>query len=257
MKLLTHPAISRACALALTMLGTAAALLAPPLAAAQSFCASDGQPRPVQLMERFINADCDSCWTDPATPKPRAGQIALDWVVPGSKGDDAPLSAVATRDALARLEASGQPVPAKTSVRTHSVGRPRGSTLRVAHGLPLADYLGASIELKPIPPAAQGQRWTAWLALVETLPAGTEGSPTERNLVRNLLQVSWDGRKKLSNTEQNQNRFFEARSMAIAQGANAGRLRVIGWVEDEKKRVRAAAQSRCEASPQTPRPGPK
>ena len=36
---------------------------------AQSFCASDGQPRPLQLMERFINADCETCWTDPATPK--------------------------------------------------------------------------------------------------------------------------------------------------------------------------------------------
>ncbi len=250
MKPLMPPAISRACALALTTLGTAMGLLAPLQAAAQSFCASDGQPRLVQLMERFINADCDSCWTDPATPKPRAGQIALDWVVPGSKGDDAPLSAVATRDALARLEASGQAVPAGSSSRSHAVGRLKGSTLRVAHGLPLADYLGASIELKPIPPAARGQHWTAWLALVETLPAGTEGSPAERNLVRNLLQSPWDGGKKLSKSERN--RFFEARSMAIAHSANAARLRVIGWVEDGKGRVLAAAQSRCEASPGTP-----
>ncbi|MGH6638353.1 MAG: hypothetical protein ACREBY_07080, partial [Polaromonas sp.] len=106
--------------------------------------------------------------------------------------------------------------------------------------------LGASIELKPIPAAAKQQRWTAWLALVETLPMGTEGSPTERNLVRNLLQSTWDGRKSLSKTEQN--RFFEARSMHIASGASPRRLRVIGWVEDEKGRVLVAAQSRCAAA---------
>ncbi|HEY3048594.1 MAG TPA: hypothetical protein VGJ72_14195 [Polaromonas sp.] len=212
----------------------------------QSFCASDGQPQPVQLMERFINADCDTCWTDPATPKPGPRAVALDWVTPGSKGDDAPLSTVATRDALARLEALGQGLPAASHHRLHAVKGLKGTTLRVAHGLPLADYLGASIELKPIPAAAKNQRWTSWLALVETLPVGTEGSPTERNLVRNLLQSSWDGRTQLSKTEQN--RFFEARSMSIAQGANPKRLRVIGWVEDEKGRVLAAAQSRCQAA---------
>lgn len=239
------PASTPASALALTSLLTAVAVLAlMPSAQAQSFCASDGQPRPVQLLERFINANCDSCWTDPATPKAGKGQLALDWVVPGDQGDDAPLSAVASRDALARLEALGQKVPAKARTRTHPVTGLRGATLRVAHGLPLADYLGASIELKPIPAAAKQQRWTAWLALVETLPAGTEGSPTERNLVRNLLQSTWDGRKPLSKTEQN--RFFESRSMNIAADANPNRLRVIGWVEDEKGQVRVAAQSRCE-----------
>jgi hypothetical protein len=167
-------------------------------------------------------------------------------VTPGRKGDDAPLSSVATRDALARLEALGRGVPAGSQTRVHAVKGLKGTTLRVAHGLPLADYLGASIELKPIPTAAKKQRWTSWLALVETLPAGTEGSPTERNLVRNVLQSTWDGRKQLSKTEQN--RFFEARSMRIAQGAKPNRLRVIGWVEDEKGRLLAAAQSRCQAA---------
>jgi len=219
---------------------------AVPGAWAQSFCASDGQPQPVQLMERFINANCETCWTDPATPQPGPRALALDWVLPGSRGDDAPLSTVAARDALARLEALGQGLPEKTHNRTHAVKGLKGTTLRVAHGLPVADYLGASIELKPIPAAAKNQSWTSWLALVETLPVGTEGSPTERNLVRNLLQSTWDGRKQLSKTEQN--RFFEARSMSIAQGANPKRLRVIGWVEDEKGRVLAAAQSRCLAA---------
>ncbi len=216
-----------------------------PRSQAQSFCASDGQSRPVQLMERFINADCDSCWSDQATPLPVTRAVALDWVLPGSHGDDAPLSAVATRDALARLEALGENIPAKTLTKTHVVKGLRGTALRVAHGLPLADYLGASIELKPIPTAAKKQRWTSWLALVETLPASTEGSPVARNLVRNLFQSSWDGRKQLSKTEQNH--FFEQRSMNIAPAANPNRLRVIGWVEDEKGQVVAAAQSRCES----------
>lgn len=209
---------------------------------AQSFCASDGQSRPVQLIERFINADCGSCWADPATPMPAKNAVALDWVAPGRQGDDAPLSAVATRDALVRLESLGQDVPAKSQTVSHAIKGVKGAGLRVAHGLPVADYLGASIELKPVSPAAR-QPLTAWLALVETLPAGLEGSPVERNLVRNVLSRSWDGRKQLLKDEQN--RLFESRSMNISPSANPERLRVIGWVEDEKGQVLMAAQSRC------------
>jgi hypothetical protein len=210
---------------------------------AQSFCASDGQPKPIQLLERFINADCDSCWKDPATPKAGAGQLALDWVAPGSKGDDAPMSAIAIRDALARLESLKKQPPTASSAQAQAVRGVKGATLRVAHGLPLGDYVGASIELKPVPGSARGQNWTAWLALVETLPAGTEGSPVARNLVRNLLQATWNGRKQLSKTERN--RFFDQRSMSIASGVDASRLRVIGWVEDQQGQIVAAAASQC------------
>lgn len=221
----------------------AAVLLAGPVPAeAQSFCASDGQPGPVQLMERFINADCSECWTDLTTPRPGANEIALDWVLAGKLGDDAPLSAVATRDALARLETLKESVPVKSLIANHAVKGFKGAALRVAHGLPVSDFVGASIELKPIPVSTR-QPLTAWLVLVETLPAGTEGSPVERNLVRNALQRTWDGRKQLLKTEQH--RFFETRSMNIAPAASPDRLRVIGWVEDEKGQVLAAAQSRC------------
>jgi hypothetical protein len=213
------------------------------MARAQSFCASDGQPRPVQLLERFINADCDSCWADPATPKAAANALAIDWVLPGSKGDDAPLSAVAARESLDRLAALGKKPPAQALANTLPVTGFKSTTLRVAHGLPLSGYLGASIELKPIPAAAKGRQWTAWLALVETLPAGTENSPVERNLIRNVLQANWDARKPLSKGEQN--RFFDQRSMSIAEGANPEHMRVVGWVENEKGQVVAAAQSRC------------
>lgn len=227
------------------LLAAACLLAGTPAARAQSLCASDGERRPVRLLERFINANCGNCWNDPATPRPGAGTVALDWVVPGTRTEDAPLSAVATRDALLRLAALGAQTPAAAWTAAHPVRGLKAARLRVAHGLPVSDYLGASIELKPIPAMAR-HPWTAWLALVETLPAGTEGSPVERNLVRNVLQRIWDGRKQLSKEEQH--RFFETRSMNIAPGANRERLRVIGWVEDEKGQVLMAAQSRCAAS---------
>lgn len=225
-----------------------AALLLPLLAPlqnalAQSSCASDGQPRPLRLLERFINADCENCWQDPATVKAKAGDAVLDWVIPGSKGDDAALSAVASREGLDRLAALKKTVPPDAGSSTLPVKGIKNTTLRVAHGIALSGYTGASIELKPVPAAARGQQLTSWLALVETIPQGTEGSPVERNLVRNVLQSSWDGRKPLAKTEQN--RFFESRAMSVAQGVNADRLRVIGWVEDAKGRVLVAAQSVC------------
>ena len=208
---------------------------------AQSSCSSDGQSRPVVLLERFINADCANCWTDPATPRAAQGALALDWVLPGGQGDNAPLSVVASRDALKRLDALGVVPPAANLNRTTQV-QGQGGKLRVAHGLPVSGYIGASIELKaPVPPAAQ--TWTAWLALVEALPAGTENSPVPRNLVRNLIQPLWDGRRQLSNQERL--RFIESRSMDIPPGMNTDRARVIGWVEDAQGRVVAAAQSRC------------
>ncbi|MBI2768073.1 MAG: hypothetical protein HYX47_00480 [Burkholderiales bacterium] len=212
--------------------------LAAPLAQAQSSCSSDGQRQPVALLERFINADCESCWADAATPAAGTGELALDWIVPGSKGEDAPLSAAASRDALSRLQALRRPAPARMdSLKTAAgTGQPK---LRVSHGLPFNGYMAASIEMKPARPGA----WSGWLLLVETLPVGAEGSPTERNLVRNVLQSAWDGREQLSKTQQK--RFFESRPMSIPAGANPERLRVVGWMQDGQGRIRAIAQSRC------------
>ncbi|MDP3606874.1 MAG: hypothetical protein Q8R59_14150 [Polaromonas sp.] len=219
---------------------TLAACLAP-AAHAQSSCSSDGQSRPVALLERFINADCRDCWSDAATPRVRRGQVALDWVLPGNRGEDAPLSAVASRDGLKRLQALGLAPPANSSSQTTAVTA-QGS-LRVAHGPPVAGYIGASVQLQRVPRAGLTPPFTAWLALVETLPAGTEASPVPRNLVRNLLQPIWDERKQLSKGERSG--WLESRAMDIPAGTDPGRLALIGWVEDAGGRVFAAAQSRC------------
>jgi hypothetical protein len=206
-------------------------------ARAQSSCSSDGQPRPVGLLERFISADCESCWGDAGAPRPARGELALDWIVPGSKGDDAPLSAAASRDGIARLDALRRPAPTQADAsRKKTAG---GRHLRVAHGLAFNGYIGASIELKP----GSGGPWNAWLVLVETIPAGTSGTPFERNLVRNVFQPSWDQSRPLSKKERQ--RLYEARPMAIPEGANPQRLRVVGWVEDARGQVVAAAQSQC------------
>ncbi|MEO5672045.1 MAG: hypothetical protein ABIR26_15245 [Ramlibacter sp.] len=213
-------------------------LIAASGAAAQSSCSSDGRPRPVALVERFISADCEACWREGGAAKPARGQLVLDWIVPGSRGDDAPLSAAATRDAVARLEALHlrEPVQSEVSRRkvTSSVHR-----VRVAHGLPFQGYLGTSIELKP----GRGGPWTAWLLLVETIPAGTDGTPVARNLVRNVVQPAWGGDRELSKAEQR--RLFESRPMSIPEGAKPERLRVVGLVEDARGRVVAVSASGC------------
>jgi hypothetical protein len=223
-------------------LAVAAALalaLAASAARAQSSCSSDGVPQPLTLLERFTNADCESCWSDPASPKAGPGDMAVDWIVPGSRGEDAPLAAAASRDALARLSALGRKIPPRADASRKGAHRAQQRTLRVAHGLAFNGYMGASIELKP----GSGGPWQGWLVLVETLPAGTEGSPVARNLVRNALRPAWDTSAALSNEEQL--RRFESRPMNIPEGARPDRLRVVGWVEDARGRIVAAAQSRC------------
>lgn len=224
------------------------ALHAPHLAA-QSSCSSDGVPRPVALFERFVSADCESCWADKATPAPTgASTLVLDWIVPGTQGDDAPLSAAATRDALARLAALGRTAPSATDVNTAPVQGVQGSRLRVSHGPAINDYLGASIAFSPVPtrgaaPAAGPDAGAFYLLLVESIPAGTEGSPVSRHLVRNVYQRSLDNPHTLSKGERSG--WRDSRPIYIPESAKTDRLRLVGWVQDKDGRIIDAAQSRC------------
>ena len=216
-------------------------------ALAQASCSSDGTPRPVAIFERFISADCEACWTDAATPAPSdtAGAVVLDWIVPGQAGDEAPLSAAATHDALARLRALGRTPPAATDVHTTVVEAAGPARLRVAHGLPFNGYLGTGITFAPTTQrnGATPGAMAFYLLLVESVPAGTEGTPVARNMVRNMLQGIWDKRDQLSNSKQTQ--WMESRPMRIPEGAQPERLRMVGWVQDAGGRVVAAAQSAC------------
>lgn len=210
--------------------------------AAQPACTDADAAQPVALFERFTSADCASCWQDSATPAPGPEALVLDWIVPGTLGDDAPLAPAATRDALLRLHALGRAIPAATDVYTAPVEPWTGLHLhlRVGQGPAVNDYMGATAEFSARPP---GAAWTFHLLLVERLPAGTEGSPVARNIVRNMLQGTWDQRNKLSKSKLN--KWSELRPMFFPEGAQPERLHTVGWVQDAQGRVVAAAQSVC------------
>jgi hypothetical protein len=212
---------------------------------AQASCSSDGQRPPAALIERFISADCSSCWSDIKTAKPKAGELALDWIVPTAKGDDAPLSAASTRDAQYRLDALKQAAPQATlNLRRQSLSKPL--PLRVARGVALGGYMGASITLTPPRGTTLPIRpMIAHLLLVEEIPAGTDGTPVARNLVRNSLQIAWNEPGQSTPQANARQRLYESRPMSIPQGANPDRLRVVGWVEDVSGKIIASAASVC------------
>ena len=116
--------------------------------------------------------------------------------------------------------------------------RQEGGTpaLRLAQGTAFNDYVGASIELSS--PGRNG--WTAWLLLVERLPAGTEGSPVARNLVRNAFRPDW-GRPPARPPA----RLAETRTMQIREGAQADRLRLVAVLHDGRGRIRAITPTEC------------
>jgi hypothetical protein len=208
---------------------------------AQSACTSDNVQPPSAILERFIAADCPDCWSKMPAATMKAGTTAIDWIVP--RGDDAALSAAATEDANRRLRALAPRTPTVDGTLLSAVGMPSlgESSMRLARGVSVGDYVGTSM------------RWTgevspgssAWLLLVEALPAGTESSPVARQLVRNALVVPLHGPRH-GGGEIKVNEF---RSMRFPDGANPERLQLVGWVQDAAGRVLVAAQTRCASPP--------
>lgn len=210
-------------------------LLAALPAAAQALCTSDDVPQPAAVLERFISADCLECWRDPAAPRAGSDTIALDWIVPGLKGEDAPLSAVASRDAAERLRSLRIAPPERSSsVTSRRQGEP--APLRLAQGQAFNDYVGTSMELKE----HTGDAWRAWLLLVEQLPAGIEGSPVARNLVRNVFRPDWT-----KTVGRAPGRLAETRPMQIHEGARPERLRLVAVLQDGRGQIRAISQTEC------------
>jgi hypothetical protein len=217
----------------------------------QSLCTSDGQTTPVMLVERFISADCETCWSEQPSIQSERLALTIDWIVPSTRGDDAALSAGATRDAQMRLDNLQLASPATSTLARTKVLRSRTHSLRVAHGLPVGLYLGSIVELSTSLKVSSQTPLSAWLLLVESVPAGSDGTPVARNLVRNVLVLP--SVKADLQAGRGHYLFRELRPMNIPSNARPERLRLVGWVQDAHGRVLSVAQSVCAASGAQPR----
>ena len=214
----------------------------PGFATAQSSCSSDGMKPVQQMTERFISADCQDCWTSPLTTT--KADLVLDWIVPSAAGEDAAMSAAASRDATTRLGALGKVLDKSQMLHRTTLQSLPGYQLRVAHGLPVNGYIGTSIEWTPksrSPQTVKTQKtFISYLLLIESIPKGTANSPADRLLVRNMLEENW---QLPSHTK-----FLSRRPMSIPDGVNPDNLQVVGWVQDAQGRVLSMTQSRCQKS---------
>ena len=204
-------------------------LLLLPLAA-QALCTSDEVPPVTTLVERFTSADCPACWRAGAAPPTTADALVLDWIVPGTR---APTPA-ASEDALERLQWLRQRPPAATAtVTSRRAGAP--VHLRIAHGEAFNDYVGVSMDL----PAAGSEVWHAWLLLVERMPAGADGSPVARNVVRKVFRPDWQlvGRGA--------GPLAETRSIQVPAATQPERVRLVAVLQDGRGRIRAITQTDC------------
>jgi hypothetical protein len=211
---------------------TALLLLTP--AAALALCTSDEAPPVATLVERFIRADCPACGRDRSGPRPAPDALVLDWIVPGPKADGAGLPAAPSDAALERLDWLRRRTPAAMDTETSKREGPPAN-LRIAHGAVFNDYVGTSMELKD----AGREVWHAWLLLVEKIPAGADGSPLPRNVVRKVFRPEWQ------RGERGPGGLEETRSMQVPAWMRPERVWLVAVLQDGRGRIRAITQTDC------------
>lgn len=215
-----------------TLLGAATAALSATATAAPTTCT------PAQrVVERFLPADCADCWQQPeARPLPGSTWM-LDWIVPmGDAG--AALAAAALPEAAERRQMAAPTAHAAGTARvTRTLPASSALRLRVTGGPAWNGYLGLELSSRGLPPVGA----TAYLALVEEIAAGEEGSPVARRLVRAVV-----GPLALNATGR---RSTELRALRMPEGAKAERLRGTAWWVDAEGRIGGIVREGCPKAP--------
>jgi hypothetical protein len=208
-------------------------------AGAQAVQARTDCPRPDAsvVIERFISADCPDCWTRKPEDTASAQHWLFDWIVPASRGEDAFLSPAAPPESLDRLQratgaglADGHAATHRTALRTSNALR-----LSVTAGPAWNGYFGVQLDAKgPVPRGSSG-----WLALVEVVPPGTDGTPVARQLVRAV-----SGPLALAGLGPHQ-RVRSLHALRWPESAKPERLRARAWIEGADGRILAMAGEGC------------
>jgi hypothetical protein len=191
------------------------------------------------VLERFISAECQACWTDASVVQAGAGEWLLDWIVPSARGDAAPLSSAAPPEARARARRALKAEPANDRARVQrSAARSDPSwQISVVSGPAWSGYFGVQID-------ASGRAHSgvsAWIALVETVAAGTDGSAVPRELVRTLAGPFAPSELRSGQPWQH------LLAMRWPETAKPSRLHARAWIEDAAGRIVAMAGEPCGA----------
>lgn len=186
-----------------------------------------------RVIERFIAADCDACWVRAGAALP-ASTWVLDWVAPA--GAAAALAAAALPETTSRIEALGlSGLPGGTAqVERRLAASP--VRLRVAGGPAWNGYLGLELRSRGKPPKGA----VAYVALVEVLGAGEEGSAVGRQLLRAVAgPLALDAAGRAST---------QLRALRIPEGAKPERLRGVAWWVDDQALLRGVVREGCPTS---------
>jgi hypothetical protein len=225
-------------ALTLSLIATVSAAA---LAAAARAAAAPTPPCPpvvpaARFAEHFLSAACMDCWqAAPAAPATSAsGALRLDWIVPA--GDDAPLAVAALTEAAERWHGGALPA-SREALRDQALPAvPPGVQLTVQSGLAWNGYMGLSFELASPPGAWPGDAH-GWVALVERVPAGQDGTAVDRQLVRAVVGPFG------VQAPTGQERLLQVYAVRLPANAQAQRLGAVGWIQRDDGQVLLATQS--------------
>jgi hypothetical protein len=204
---------------------------------------------PRLLLERYISADCQACWQamPPAPPPAQGGAtFVLDWIVPGARGADAPLAAAAVPEATARAARAGGLRSDEALTQGTPLAARSALQLKVQDGPAWKGYIGVQMQAhygatRPLPAGLAG-----YLAVVERIAAGEDGSPVARQLVRAVVgPLPLDGLAEGRKVDH-------LRATRLPDTAKPERLSVVGWLETPAGRVLAIAgrdDPQCQRTP--------